>query len=201
MNIFTKLHISWADAKERRKLHKLYSCMKSVGKNVHICPGYNFSSLQNIIIGDHVWIGEKFFAKAEGGISIGSGTILSRNIEIWTSNHNYDSDDLMTIPYDTRFVLKAVTIGENVWIGSSVIILPGVSIGEGAVIGAGTVVSKNVPAYAVAAGNPVRVIKYRNQETYNKLKKEKKVYLDVEYDYDRSSLRKTEYFQWKKKEE
>ena len=201
MNIFTRFHISFADAIERKKLYKLYSKMENVGRNVHICAQYNISSPQNISIGDHVWIGEKFLAKAEGGISIGSGTILSRNIEIWTSNHNYDSDDLWTIPYDKRFVLKAVTIGENVWIGSSVIILPGVSIGEGAVIGAGTVVSKNVPAYAVAAGNPVRVIKYRNKDTYNKLKKENKIYLDAEYDYDRSSLRKTECFQWKKREE
>lgn len=172
-----------------------------MGRNVHICPQYTISSPQNILIGDHVWIGEKFLAKGEGGITIGNGCILSRNIEIWTSNHNYDSDDLTAIPYDRRFVLKPVTIGENVWIGSSVIILPGVSIGEGAVIGAGTVVSKNVPAYAVAAGNPVRVIKYRNKEVYNKLKGDNRIYLDIEYDYDRSSLRKTEYFQWKKKDE
>lgn len=193
MNLITKLHIAYADKKYRRKMRKLFSTMKCVGRNVHICPNYHFSSSRNIDIGDHVWIGELFFAKAEGGIKIGSGTIISRNVEIWTSNHNYDSEDLMCIPYDRRFVAKPVVIGENVWIGSRVTILPGVTIGEGAVIGAGTVVSKDVPPCAVVGGNPVRVIKYRSQEVYYKLKAEGKIYLDMEYDYDVSSLRKSEY--------
>lgn len=193
MNKLTKLHIAWADRKYRRKMRKLFATMYTVGRNVYICSNYNISSAKNIKIGNNVWIGESFFAKGEGGISIGSGTIISRMCEIWTSNHNYDSEDLMTIPYDRRFVKKPVNIGENVWIGSRVIILPGVSIGEGAVIGAGSVVSKDVPVGAVAAGNPIRVIKYRNIERYNELKKQGKIYLDVEYDYDVSSLRKSEY--------
>lgn len=54
-----------------------------------------------------------------------------------------------------------VTIGNAVWIGDSVIILPGVSVGNGAVIGAGSVVTKPIPPYAVAVGNPARVIKKR----------------------------------------
>ena len=68
------------------------------------------------------------------------------------------------------------------------------TIGEGAVIGAGTVVSRDVPPCAVAAGNPVRVIKYRDQDVYRKLKAEGRIYLDMEYDYDVSSLRKSEYW-------
>jgi NDP-sugar pyrophosphorylase family protein len=54
-----------------------------------------------------------------------------------------------------------VIIGNAVWIGDSVIILPGVTVGNGAVIGAGSVVTKSIPAYAVAVGNPARVIKNR----------------------------------------
>lgn len=193
MRLITRLHIAYADYKERKSLYKLYAQMKQVGKNVHICKDYNISSSQQITLGDHVWIGEQWFAKGEGGISIGSGTIISRKVEIWTSNHCYDAEDLAMIPYDKRMVLKPVTIGENVWIGTHVILLPGVTIGEGAVIGAGSVVSKDVPAYAVVAGNPAKVVKYRNIEVYEKLKKEGKIYLDVEYDYDKSSLRKSEY--------
>lgn len=133
MNWITKLHIAYADNKYRRRLRRLFPTMKRVGRNVHIRPNYQFSSPQNVEIGDHVWI------------------------------------------------------------GSRVTILPGVTIGEGTVIGAGAVVSKDVPACAVAAGNPIRVIKYRNQEVYQKLKAEGKIYLDAEYDYDVSSLRKSEY--------
>lgn len=54
---------------------------------------------------------------------------------------------------------KAVTIGNSVWVGGGAIILPGVTVGEGAVIAAGAVVTKDVPAYAVVAGNPAKIIK------------------------------------------
>lgn len=57
-----------------------------------------------------------------------------------------------------------VSIGNGVWIGDSVIILPGVSIGNGAVIGAGSVVTRPVPSYAIAVGNPARVLRYRFTE-------------------------------------
>ncbi len=53
-----------------------------------------------------------------------------------------------------------VHIGENVWIGDSAIICKGVSIGENSIIGAGSVVVKDVPANAIAAGNPAAVLKY-----------------------------------------
>lgn len=54
-----------------------------------------------------------------------------------------------------------VEIGHDVWVGTNAIILSGVSIGTGAVIGAGAVVTKSIPPYAIAAGNPARVIRYR----------------------------------------
>jgi acetyltransferase-like isoleucine patch superfamily enzyme len=57
-----------------------------------------------------------------------------------------------------------VAIGNDVWVGYGAIILSGVTIGDGAVIGAGAVVSHDVPAYAIAAGNPARIIKYRFDE-------------------------------------
>lgn len=57
-----------------------------------------------------------------------------------------------------------VLIGNDVWIGSHSIILSGVTIGDGAIIGAGSVVTNDIPPYAIAAGNPARVIKYRFSE-------------------------------------
>ena len=54
-----------------------------------------------------------------------------------------------------------VTLGHDVWLGHGVIVLPGVSIGTGAAIGAGAVVTKDIPPFAVAVGNPARVIRFR----------------------------------------
>lgn len=57
-----------------------------------------------------------------------------------------------------------IKIGNDVWIGNNVIVLSGVTIGDGAVIGAGSIVTKNVPPYCIAAGNPAQVIKKRFKE-------------------------------------
>jgi virginiamycin A acetyltransferase len=60
---------------------------------------------------------------------------------------------------------KRIYIGNDVFIGMNVSILDGVKIGDGAVIGAGALVSKDIPAYAVAVGNPIKIIKYRFDES------------------------------------
>ena len=113
----------------------------------------------------------------EVDITIGNGTILAHKVEILTLNHNYDSNDLQSLPYDKEYILKLVVISENVWVGSNVLIVPGVTVGEGAVIGMGAVVTKDVPAYAIVGGNPAKVLKYRNKEIYEKLKGEDEIYL------------------------
>lgn len=56
---------------------------------------------------------------------------------------------------------KPVTVGDDVWIGQRALILPGVSIGTGAIVAAGSVVTRDVPPFAVVAGNPAKVIKDR----------------------------------------
>ena len=59
---------------------------------------------------------------------------------------------------------KLITIGNDVFIGANVTILDGITIGDGAIIGAGAVVSKDIPDYAIAVGNPIKIIKYRFNE-------------------------------------
>lgn len=65
---------------------------------------------------------------------------------------------------------KEITIGNDVWIGQRVMIMGGVNIGDGAVVGAGSIVTKNVPPYAIVAGVPAKIVRYRfSDEVIEKL--------------------------------
>ena len=160
--------------------------MAAAGTNIYIGKNTHFSAISKIQLASHIWIGPNCHLDGSGTLTIGNGVIIGRNTEILTNNHNYDSDDLKSIPYDERFVHKPVSVGDCVWIGTRVIILPGVNIGEGAIIGAGAVVNKNVPSCAVVAGNPAQIIKYRNAERYHKLKQEGLLYIEKNYNFDES---------------
>ena len=105
-----------------------------------------------------------------GEVKIGRYFHTGRGLTIFSSNHNYEGDNY--IPYDNDSILLPVVIEDFVWCGPNVTIMPGVTIGEGAVIGGGSVVAKDIPKYAVAVGNPAKVVKYRNIEKFEKMKAE-----------------------------
>jgi maltose O-acetyltransferase len=70
---------------------------------------------------------------------------------------------------------KVITIGDNVWIGGSSVICPGVNIGNNVVIGAGSVVTKDIPDWCVAAGNPCKVIRMITEDDKKKLFKNEEI--------------------------
>lgn len=82
-------------------------------------------------------------------------------------NHDYDHGE--AVPYDSTYVRKDVTIGDNVWMGARVIVLGGVTIGDGAIIQAGSCVVSDVPRCAVVGGHPARVFKHRDIAHYERL--------------------------------
>lgn len=105
-----------------------------------------------------------------GRCSIGSYCAVGGRLIVRSGNHNMGYVNLQD--HAQRHIIQSaksvigvtkggVKIGHAVWIGDSVIVLPGVEIGNGAVIGAGSVVTKSVPSFAVAAGNPAKVLRYR----------------------------------------
>ncbi len=106
----------------------------------------------NLRMGDYVRIGGGCFFFCKGGLDIGSNTQISRNVCIYTANHNING---AMIPYDDSYLEKPVLIVRTVWIGMNVCITPGVTIGDGAVVGMGTVVLCNVPEGAIVVGSPL----------------------------------------------
>lgn len=112
-------------------------------------------------VGSHTYIGEYNNLRAAGGqIIIGEHCLISQNITIVSTNHLHSvltRIDLQSWSVENN----CVTIGNDVWIGANSVILPGVQIDDGAIIAAGSVVTKDVPKYAIVAGNPARIIKYR----------------------------------------
>jgi virginiamycin A acetyltransferase len=104
------------------------------------------------------------------GTLIGRYCSFAKTAVIFNGNHGLDFLTTHPYLYNTNLGLvinetikrNRCVVSDDVWIGHNAIILPQVgSIGRGAVIGAGAVVTKNVPAYAVVAGNPAKLIKYR----------------------------------------
>ena len=184
INILRKIWFRYNYIKLRRKQMKVLKTLNSYGINNYICPGVQFSSPENVTLGNHVWIGHNVKIDGRGTVNISAGCIIARDTEIISSNHYFQGDDLMEIPYDKRFLSKPISIEENVWIGIRTVILPGVTIGEGAVIGACSVVTKDVPPLAIVGGNPAKVIRYRESEQYFRLKSEGKIYLKENYNYD-----------------
>lgn len=88
-----------------------------------------------------------------------------------TQIHNFEGD---AIPYDREVLLRDITIEDNVWLGSRVIVIGGNRIGEGAIIQAGSCVTSDIPPCAIAGGHPAKVFKYRDRERYERLKQEGK---------------------------
>lgn len=147
------------------------------GENVVVGTACEYAFPEKIKLGDNIKIGDYCGLYAQGGIEIMSGSILADRVDIRTANHYYDGPDLNLLPFDEKVLVSPVVIEENVWIASHVVILPGVTIGEGAVIAAGAIVTRNVPPMAVVAGNPAKIIKWRNADRYYRIKNADRLYM------------------------
>ena len=130
---------------------------KKVDKSFRMFPPFYTDCGINITVGKNVFINACCKFQDQGGIEIGDNVLIGHSVVIATLNHDFNPEKR------ANMTPKRVKIGNNVWIGSNVTILPGVEIGEGAVIGAGSVVTKNVPQYSIAAGNPAKIIKTLNK--------------------------------------
>lgn len=133
----------------------------SLGNNVYLghdamLKGYHDAHL---VVGDDCWIGQGAFIHAAGSVNIGSSVGIGPFTKILTSFH--DETGRQTAILDSPLKFAPVIIETGADLGIACIILPGVTVRRGAQVGAGAVVTKDVPAYAVVAGNPARILRKR----------------------------------------
>ena len=127
----------------------------SVGEGVDIRPPLRVDYGHNITIGDGSWVNFGLTALDVAPIVIGQDVLIGPNCSLYTAIHPTEPG-----PRRAKWESAApITLGDNVWLGGSVVVCPGVTIGENSIIGAGAVVTRSVPANSIAVGNPARVIR------------------------------------------
>lgn len=147
-----------------------------IGSNIAIGKGFILHCFHTektkpqLVIGDNFWARDNLTIFCAEKVVIGKDVTLAKDIFISDENHGINpmTDSYRKNPLET----KEVVIGDGCWLGEKVCVLPGVCIGKKTIIGAGSVVTKDIPEYCIAAGNPCKVIKMWNHN--------KKVWVRVE---------------------
>lgn len=140
-----------------RKKFKVFADGASVRAGVYAVATDKISLGKNVIIRP----GSMLHADPElegAEIIIEDDVLVGSSVHIYLDTHAYD-DISMPIYYQGFYKAKSVTLKSGCWIGANVVILPGVTIGKNSVVGAGAVVTKSIPDYCVAVGNPAKIIK------------------------------------------
>lgn len=135
---------------------------------MQVCPERT-EEKGHIKIGSNCFVGYRFCILAGADVTIGNDVTMASNVCIVSENHGIDPES--DICYGKQPLQTApVKIGDGCWLGESVMIMPGVQVGEKSVIGGGAVVTKSIPAYSIAVGNPARVVKKYDFETHKWIK-------------------------------
>lgn len=138
-----------------------YTCRLFIktGRNVNICRNASWGK-NSLSIGDESGIGPNFRC-FRCNMTIGSHVLMAPDVLVYGGSHQFKRKDML-ISDQGMYPKTALTIGDDVWIAYGATITAGCThIGTGAVIGARAVVTKDVPEYAVVAGNPAKVISWR----------------------------------------
>jgi acetyltransferase-like isoleucine patch superfamily enzyme len=114
-----------------------------------------------LVVGEDTWIGQDCFLHAAGSIRIGRMVGIGPRVSILTSTHTETAPPTPIIAAPLRFA--AVEVGDGCDIGLGATLLPGTRLGAGVQVGAGAVVTGEVPAGAIVAGVPARVLRHRGE--------------------------------------
>ena len=152
---YAEAFYSGAEVNPRLVRTRLEAVFGTSGADVEVRPPFTIDYGSNISIGERTYIGAQLTALDVAPISIGADCQIGPNVQLLTPIHPLEPGARRT----GRESAEPISIGDNVWLGGGVTICPGVTIGNDAVIGAGAVVTEDVPAGALAAGVPARVIR------------------------------------------
>ena len=119
------------------------------------------NAVGDVVIGTGTIIG--IGSAVIGPVEIGDNTMLAQNVVVSGLNHSYE--DVTLPPSQQKVTCKKISISSNVWIGANSVITAGITIGKHAIVGGGSVVTRDIPPYCVAVGNPARIVKKYNQES------------------------------------
>ena len=144
----------------RRRAKKCGQFLNVLGPGVNVTP---FTT-----IGAGVGFGKDVKIRGDGPVFIGNFVAIAEDTLVYTQVHDYDHGKML--PFGSGFTYPETRIDNYAWIGMRCIILPGAHIGEGAIVQAGSVVMGKVPPCAIVAGNPAKVIGWRDLDHYNKIK-------------------------------
>ncbi len=136
-----------------------------VGKGFHVAKHVTIGR-PGFIAGDYVYLGPH--TELPPHVHIGDYSSLSAYVAIVGADHRFDLAGV-PIVFSGRPPSQATTIGRDVLVGRGATIKRGVTIGNGAIIGAGAVVTKDVPRYAIVAGVPAKLIRYRFDQKARKI--------------------------------
>ena len=145
------------------KLFRAFVCRHifcTMGKNVNIQRKVYFGKTR-LSLGNNSSLGANMSIHGISSLSIGDHVMTAPDILILGDNHKYISRD---IPMNKQGSIgkSNLNIGNDVWIGQRVTFIPNCNnIGNGVIIGACAVVTKDIPDYAIVAGNPAKIIRYR----------------------------------------
>lgn len=152
---FRMMHYyGYSHALPRRKIE--------MGRDVRLAPNSSFRNAERIVLGTQVQVGEYcalWAGHSSSWIRVGARTTFGPSCFVTAADYGLAAGTRIT---DQKMSERDVIIGEDCWIGTKSVITAGVTLGDGCVIGAGSIVTRDIPAGAIAAGSPARVIRMRS---------------------------------------